>query len=398
MKKVGLLISGLNIGGAERVVSRLTSILNEDYEVYLIVFENTYILYEYSGKLINLGINSSDNIFKKLCLPFARAYKLKRIKLKYDLDIVISFMESPNIVNVLSKVRKCKTVISIRNYPFKNIYSAISSIKNVFINMLYSKADKIVSVTQVIKDHFSNKNLSVNNNKISVIYNPYNIKQIQNLAKEEIEEEYKDFFGNNESIFITVGRHMYQKGFWHLLKAFKIVQSEKEKSKLVIVGKDYQYGKVVDMIGRLGIGQNVLLIDQHDNPFKFINRSSVYILTSLFEGFPNAMVEAMACGCPIIASDCKSGPREILYCSPDLSQVASHIELADFGILVPPLNSNENWDECSIDETDKLLANSMLMYLNDKELHNYYAEKSLERAKSFSYETCKEQYKDIINA
>lgn len=397
MKKVGLLISTLNSGGAERVVSRLSNLLKDEYKIYIIIFEDTYICYEYSGQLINLNTKSKDNFINKIYNFAKRIIKMKNIKKKLDLDVVISFLETPNIVNILSKNKKCKTLVSIRNYSeAEKKVSMINRVTNYIIGNLYHKADGIIPVSKVIKESLVN-DYKLDEKKISVIYNPYNVNEINELAKEEIKDEHKEFMNSNK-IFISVGRHMYQKGFWHLIKAFKLVHDEDKETKLIIVGKDYQNGAVKKLVYELELNESVLLVGYHDNPFKFIRNSNIYILSSMFEGFPNSMVEALACGCPVIAADCKSGPREILDKYGDINKVSNELELVDYGILIPALNEEENWDKYIIDESDKVLANAMKKLISDKILMNNYSIKAKERAKDFNFNRCKAEYVELIES
>lgn len=397
MKKVGLLISTLNSGGAERVVSRLSNLLKDEYKIYIILFEDTYICYEYSGQLINLNTKSKENFINKIYNFAKRIIKMKGIKKKLDLDVVISFLDTPNIINILSKNKKCKTLVSIRNYSeAEKKVSMINRVTNYIIGNLYHKADGIIPVSKVIKESLVN-DYKLDEKKISVIYNPYNVNEINELAKEEIKDEHKEFMNSNK-IFISVGRHMYQKGFWHLIKAFKLVHDEDKETKLIIVGKDYQNGAVKKLVYELELNESVLLVGYHDNPFKFIRNSNIYILSSMFEGFPNSMVEALACGCPVIAADCKSGPREILDKYGDINKVSNELELVDYGILIPALNEEENWDKYIIDESDKVLANAMKKLINDKILMNNYSIKAKERAKDFNFNRCKAEYVELIES
>lgn len=395
-KRVGLLISTLNSGGAERVVSRLSNILNDEYEVFVILFEDTYIKYDYYGKLINIDVKAiNNNIISKVGLPFKRAYRLKGIKKDLKLDVVISFLDSPNIVNILSKVKKCKTIISVRNYSNKEKQlSKLTRVIDFCMRILYKKADKIIPVSEVIKDSLIN-DYKVDKNKIDVIYNPYDIEEINYLAEENICIEHEEFM-NSEKIFISVGRQMYQKGFWHLVKAFKIVNDSIPDTKLVIVGEDFQNGLVQNLVNELGIQNSVLLTGYQKNPFKYIKRSSVYVLSSMFEGFPNSMAESLVCGCPVIAVDCKSGPREILLKKNRMDrEILGFIE-ADYGILVEELSNIECWDRNKIDSSDIKLANAMQYLINNKKLIEVYSKKGKKRSENFNYKTCKEKFIKII--
>lgn len=390
-KNIGLLIPSINEGGAERVVSRLSHILFDNYNVFVIVFEDTYMKYPISGELINIGIKANPGInIKKVTLPIRRALKLRKIKKLSNLDVVISFMDSPNLVNILSLNKNCKTIISIRNYEHNNLGKTIKKV----ISKFYNKADYIVAVSKVIEKNLI-ETYKVNSNKIRTIYNPYNISQIDELKNQELKPEYKNFFEEG-FFFISVGRNMFQKGFWHLIKSFKLVHNKYPEVKLIIIGRDESEGKAEKLVRDLKIENSVLFTGSQENPFNFIKNSDVYVLTSLFEGFPNGMVEAMACGCPIIATDCKSGPNEILNYMPDLSSSCRKIERADFGLLVPAFDMSENWDSESINDNEEEMAKAMVLYKENSELREHYKAKSLERAKNFNYETCKTDFIKVI--
>lgn len=390
-KNIGLLVPALYGGGAERVASRLSWILSDDYNVFMILFDAADMEYECGGTMIDMGIPAlSDSNFQKRLLPFKRALKLKRLKRKYKLDAVISFMASPNIVNVLSRIKNCRTIISIRN--FNTLIE--NEPAHILSKYLYGKADYVVSVSKVITEKMVSQ-YNIDRAKAITIYNPYDISQIQTLAKEDLNICHREFY-YGAFVFVCVGRQIYQKGLWHLVKAFKLVNDSNNRAKLVIIGKDYQDGKVPKLIEQLHLDDQILLTGLQANPFKFMSRSEAYVLSSLFEGFPNSMVEAMACGCSIIAADCKSGPREILFEKPDIGKEAKDVEYADFGILTPPLEAEENWDPSSITNAEIKLAEAMLIYLNDQNIRGKYARRAMERASQFSYDTCRHQYNEIL--
>lgn len=395
-KNIGLLIDTMNNGGAQRVVSRLSKILNEEYNIYVILFEDTYMTYECYGEIINMKVMSQKNsIPGKIIQVIRRKKRLEKIKKQYKLDGVISFLDSPNFVNILSRNKNCKTIISVRNYSkLENGNTLLGKLTNIGIKLLYNKADKIVSVSKLIANNLIEQ-YGIDKDKVVTIYNPYDIDNIQNLANELIEPEFAKFMSSG-NIIISVGRQMYQKGFWHLIKAFKKVHDINPQSKLIIVGRAEQSGLVKNLVNELNLNKSILLIGYHKNPFKFIKRSNVYVLSSMFEGFPNAMVESMACGCTVIAADCKSGPREILYKKSDINKVAKDIEFADYGVLIPPLNEEENWDANIIDDCEKKLCEAILKVLNNEECQAKFAVKATDRVRDFDYESCKNAFIKII--
>ena len=179
MKNIGLLISELNSGGAERVVSRVSKILEGKYNIYVILFEGTYMEYDHGGTLINLDAPAKSGAIAKVKLLLERTRKLRKKKKELKLDLVISFLDSPNMVNLLSMVKGCKSAVSIRNYSAsENCGSMLGKITNVLYKMLYKRADKVVPVTKVIEDLYVER-YDIPREKLKVIYNPYYIAEIE---------------------------------------------------------------------------------------------------------------------------------------------------------------------------------------------------------------------------
>ena len=391
MKKIGLLISELNTGGAERVVSRLSTILSDNYEIYLILFENTYISYEYSGTLVNLDVASQIGI-SKVSLLRKRVQKLKEQKKTLRLDCVISFLDSPNIVNILSKVKSCKTVVSIRNYSeLENKNSFLGMVTNYLYKVLYKKADRVVPVTKLIEQSY-HLHYGIKSSKLKTIYNPYDVHEIEEQMNTAPSFDVKKLA--NKTVFVSVGRQMYQKGYWHLLKSFFIVNQKYKDTVLLLIGQIDQ--KVVKLISELNINKSVFLLGKLDNPFSILKYSDIYVLSSLFEGFPNAMTEAMVCGLPIIASDCKSGPREILAPNTGLNTICGTVEYAEFGILTRSLEEKEDWEKDNITQGERYFAEAMEFLINNKQIREEYAVKAKRRSQDFSYDVCKQEYINLI--
>lgn len=393
MKKIALIIDTLNTGGAQRAMLRLADILGSDYDVTVIVFDLSDESYEFNGNLINLSIPSSHNFLGKIAVFFKRVKSLKKLILEQKFDVAISFLGNINVLNILAKTKN-KVVASIRNhYRSKRAKGSFALIQSMLYKILYKRADKIVTVSKVLEEEMK-ADYGLSGNLVTTIYNPYNISDIIEQAKEEIEDDFKPFFADGKTI-TAVGRIMHQKGFWHLVKAFSLVLESEPQAKLVIVGKDYDNNRLSVLIDELGLAESVLLLGYQKNPFKYVSRSCVYVLSSLFEGFPNVLAEAMCTGVPVIATDCKTGPREILYSNTDINLIAVNAEDADFGVLVPPLSNEENFDG-KIDEGEKVLAGAIIEMLSDSEKQAYYKEKAPLRAAYFNYDAIKRRWIDVI--
>ena len=175
-----------------------------------------------------------------------------------------------------------------------------------------------------------------------------------------------------------------------------MLKPDENKLGLVIIGTGEQQGKLLELVKSLGVEEFILFTGYQANPFSIMKHCDLYILSSLFEGFPNSMVEAMCLGLPVIASDCKSGPREIL--APELpfdDSLVNYPYVASHGILLPTLSFDEDWTSI-IDKDEKLWANVILTQILDSKILNSYSGKSIERAHAFSEEVCYERLCNIL--
>src|SRR5699024_8610586 len=225
-----------------------------------------------------------------------------------EIDTTISFLPNPNLVNILSK-RKEKVIISVRNFMSKSLSSSKLFIYKKVIKHLYNKAHLIVAVSEAIKLDLI-KNFGVNEDKIIVIHNFYDIKNIREDSIKKLSLKKQNIF--KQPTIITSGRLSNQKGQWHLIRAFSKVKEKIPNAQLVILGKGDLKSKLIDITYKLKLENSIHLLGFQSNPFKYIAEADIFVLPSLYEGFPNALCEAMACGLPVISTDCQSGPREIL--------------------------------------------------------------------------------------
>lgn len=393
MRTIALYIPTLYHGGAERVVSRLSYILKDDYKIYIILNEEK-IYYKVNCEIINLNVPAKQNIIKKIISPITRTKKLKKVKKELNIDCTISFLTNANIVNGLSKIKGSSVIYSIRNFSeIKRQESLYGLITDALIKRLYKRANVIVPVSEVIANGLTLK--GIEEEKINVIYNPYDIGEIINLSKEGITDKKHMEFLQEGIIFSSMGRLSYQKGFWHLIKAFSLIPEEKN-AKLVIIGSGEHERKIEKLITDLQLQGKVLLTGYQQNPFKYIAHSDIYVLSSLFEGFPNALVEAMSCGKPVIAADCRSGPREILIDNDKNEKALDEICYGDYGILIPELNEGENWDSKIITDKERIITEAMLKLIDNKDLYSKYVLRSSLRAEQFNYDVCRKKYNEVI--
>jgi glycosyltransferase involved in cell wall biosynthesis len=383
MKKVAFFIPDLGGAGAERVVSNLTQALAErGYDIFLILYNQGDVAYPFGGKLLIIDSKIDSIFYKNKILKFLyRTYRLKKLKLQYKFDVVISFLENPDFQNILTKGKE-KVFISVRNFASKSY----SKNKRFISKLLYKRADKIIAVSEELKQDLI-KNFFIEAQKIKVIYNPYDIEKINLLAQEAIEGELKDIF--NKKCIINTGRLTMQKGQWHLIRAFSYVCNEFDDIELVFMGDGPLLNKLQRLAEELGVIDRVHFIGFQSNPYKYMKNSCLYVLTSLYEGFPNALVEAMICGLPIISVNCKSGPKEILvYSKDDINQ--------NCGVLLEEFQENRDIQCLLLSEKEKKMAIKICELLTDSEEYQAYRVRSLERSEDFRLTTIIEEWRKIL--
>jgi glycosyltransferase involved in cell wall biosynthesis len=230
--------------------------------------------------------------------------------------------------------------------------------------------------------------------KIQVIYNFYDIDEINKMSTNDIEDEYKEIF--KFPVIINMGSLTKQKGQWHLIRVFKKVKEVIPKMKLVFLGEGELENELKKLVYDLKLEKDVFFLGFQKNPFKFISKAKIFVFPSLYEGFPNAIVEAMTCGIPVISSDCDSGPREILAPNSDIKKKTNCIEYAEYGILIPVCSHKILGAETPLSIKEKIIVNSILKLFLRKDLLNKYISKSKERIKYFEKNNILTKYEKII--
>jgi len=144
---------------------------------------------------------------------------------------------------------------------------------------------------------------------VHVIYNPAFNDDLIDLSREHLDHSW--FEDGQPPVILAVGRLHHQKGFDILLDAFSAVLAEKP-CRLVILGEGPQRKNLEIQARQLGVAEYVHFPGFVKNPYAYMGRASLFVLSSRWEGLPGALIEAMACGCAVVATDCPSGPAEII--------------------------------------------------------------------------------------
>ena len=322
-KQIAFFINSMTGGGAEKVVQLLIQQLIKDKEsnIILILLENkiTYQLPK-NIKIIHL-FSHLDNYLQKFIGLLYGSIKLKSIIKRYKIQIIISSLERSNFINVITKFlgNPHKAIISEHTNPEYTYGSRTlkNSIVKLLLKLLYGKADRIIAVSNGVKKILI-KVFKIDEGKIQVIYNPCDINKIKMLSAENLEHPW---FHEEKPVIITVGRLIESKAQWYLIRAFAEIKN-KIPSQLVIIGEGEMRKQLEQLARNLNVDKDLEFLGWQENPYKYMSRSKVFVLTSLWESFGIVLVEAMICGLPIVSFDCGNGPREIL-------------DNGEYGILVP---------------------------------------------------------------
>lgn len=368
-KKVLFLISNLQIGGgAQRIASFLSNKLTEKYDVSFITFYDSKSHYCYNGNYISLKENPNSIDF------FLRPFRVYKLIKSVCPDIIISFMDYVNFFAIVLKLVfriKIPLIITIHNNP-KLVYLDRNRYFNFLIKKLYplSVVDVIISICKEVQDVLE-FNYKIKKDKLKMIYNGIDLEKIKLMANDKV-DDYEEIFNNPQIIkFITIGRLSYEKGHEYLINAYSKVITEIPNSKLFIIGEGPLRAQLEKLIKVKRLNNQVILLGLKENPYKYISKSNIFVLSSLNEGLPTVILEALACGLPIISTDCKTGPREIL-------------DKGKYGILT------------KVKDTRDLAQNMILLAKNPSLIHKYSI-LSLERAKFFDLNKIVNDWIDLID-
>jgi glycosyltransferase involved in cell wall biosynthesis len=377
-----MLITSLAGGGAEKVASELSLNLSQKIDRQIVILSDK-VSYPSKEPPLSLGIK-----FRKplaLWIPYAfllGIIKYRKLLKSYKPDLSLSFLTLDNLINIISNYGNphTKTVISVHialSMKFKN--SLPDKIAKFVIRNLYNHADLIVAVSEGVREELIS-DFNIKSSKIKVMYNAVDINKIQGLSEESIDDE--SWFNEDVPLIINVGRLAIQKGQWHLIRAFSEVRKHR-KCRLIIRGSGELQEYLSNLVKELNLTEDVKFLGWKDNPYKYIAKSSFFVSSSLWEALPYALTESMACGRPIISTDCKYGPREILGEN-------------EYGILVPPMDGKLRNALEPLSTNEQILSKAIINFLDNTELRNLYAQKSKERVKNFAVEKCIKNYESII--
>lgn len=382
---ISIFINSFTSGGAEKVVLTLLQKFQQkklDLDVVIIEKEQFYELPEDISSTYLTEFDSLEKGLLKIPYLFVLAPKLKNHVEKNNIKIVQSHLPRAIFINAFAKMLGSKhhaqAIIHARiNFEDKPwIYRKI--IKWIYRKVLF-RMDTVISICDVMKNEQDEYLLLKNHPNHMRIYNPHNLEKIRKMAKETP----TDFVFSPEKRYITcVGRWVSLKRFGDVIQALS--QLKDENVELIFIGNGEEEMPLKAIAKEQEVESRVHFLGYRDNPYQYLSRADIYVLSSETEGLPNIIIEAMVCGTPVVSSDCISGPREILHPSSDLSSILKDkIEQGTHGILYP------------VGEVE-LLTQALNMLLRNEDLRQDLIRKGLERIEEFDDAKITQKYIDTF--
>ena len=357
--RLTLVIHSLSAGGAEKIMTILANYWAErNWDITLLTFDSDPSFYYLDDRVKHIPLaiaSSSENIFTAIYENLIRIQVLRSAISKSRPDAVISFLSTVNILTIIA-TRGLKTPVIVEEHNYPDM-CPLGRIWEILRMWTYPRADKVIALTAralgCLSPQIQARGYVLPNPVLPIIFKEN--CQIQWIVKPSL---------------IAMGRLDEQKHFDLLLQAFSTLKDNHPEWTLTILGEGKLRAQLEDLRDHLGLKDRVYLPGVVKNPHDFLRQADIFVMSSRFEGFPNAICEAMACGLPVISTDCPSGPREIIREGVD-------------GNLVPT-------------EDVLALSNAMQNLMLNESLRNHLAQNALEITDRFGLERIMAMWDKIL--
>lgn len=369
-KRISFLINSMEGGGAERAMANLLTHLLphlKDYEVELILLDDLPHEQSLPSDLKVVTLNGKGSMLRS-------ARELRRYWARPETRpvVCVSYLARSNVLNVLlSRMSGHGTIISERVHTSSHIAGSRAKALLAWITRkTYPRANHVIAVGEGVADDL-NQNFSVPRARMSVIGNPIDGPRLRNLAQEQ------PCIALPDDYVLGVGRLVPNKNFDLVIRAYAQAQIDPS---LVLLGQGPEEQALRSRVAEFGLEDRVIFAGFVKNPYPFMSRARALVSGSRAEGFPNTLIEAMAVGCPVIATDCPSGPATVLAsapaCEPPWPDTA-------YGLLVPMEDANA--------------MSAALRVMCDSDRRTEYARLASKRATDFGHNAVVNAYLNLIS-
>ena len=387
---IAILIPELGGGGAEHVAKILGDCyVDRGNKVYYFIGDMSVKQdYVVKGQIIQTGIKSCMDddlsVAQIIVKLFVSAYKIRKLKRKYEIDVALSFMEEFNYLNILSKGReeviaRVCTILSKRK-DLKGFFY-----KRHIIGFFYSRADKVIVMSgYALKDMYYYYRVPMEK-----------LKKIPNAVLYIGQRENEASWKYGEKAVICVGRLEPVKQQERIIRAFCYVSQKEKDAKLIMLGKGSQLHYLKSLCEKYHIKDRVVYVGFTDKVSYYLQHAKAFVMASKVEGFPNSMIEAMAQGVPVITTDSPGACREILG-ETERKNVSDKFLMCKYGILTPTMPEEKLKTDSPLERQEIILGEAVLQVLTDKNIYKRYRKQSFERAKIFHIDRVIRKWDDTI--
>jgi glycosyltransferase involved in cell wall biosynthesis len=307
--KVLCVIPSMVGGGAEKVMLTLLEKLDRSrFTPILVLFnaigENIHLIPN-DVELIDLKKKKSSDVFHLI-------YRLSSIIRKTKPNVILSHLLYANLIAILARKLsgiKVPVIIVLHNFMSIELQTErFTYLKKVLAKKILPWANKIVTVSEMAKSDLINT-FGMPVSKVVSIPNAFDVMKVLALSQDETFTH--DWFNGELPVVVSIGRLTKQKGFSDLLQAFAKLLKHR-RARLIILGEGEDRIMLQELITKLRLMDSVQMPGYVSNPYPYLKNADVFVMSSYFEGFPGALMEALACGVPVISTNCPSGPSEII--------------------------------------------------------------------------------------
>ena len=382
--KIGILVNSLVGDGAERVAINLVrQYLRLNIEAVLICLERNDV-YDATGLTIvylseQSGLDESG--LKKLMSLFPFALRLKDRVVDEDITLVQSHIYRANYVNLLCRWLGARHKVQIVNHGIASRYKKqglLGRVNLLLLRWLYPKADQLLCPSQGMLDDLSSLGAVCGDTR--VIGNPFDVDSILQQSRGDIPAG-QFVFDADKQYLISVGRLEKVKRPQDIVKALAELSNVYPQLELIFLGQGEEQSSLLSLADSLGVADKVHFPGHVDNPYAFVANADVFVSASEFEGFSNVIVESLIVGTVVVASDCPSGPREILAPASGAEKPlqAGETENAEYGLLY------------AVGDV-RGLSQVIEQLLDDTKIRAKYENNGVERARDFDQQKIAESY------